>query len=64
MSRVRWLRLTLLLALMAGGALVLGLRGRLPDGTERCYNALRHARALLKREHGDSEVELRMFLLG
>jgi uncharacterized protein involved in oxidation of intracellular sulfur len=35
-----------------------------PYGTERCYNGLRHARALLKRAHGDPEVQLRMFLLG
>lgn len=35
-----------------------------PYGTERCYNALRHARALLKKEHGDTGVEVKMFLLG
>jgi len=34
-----------------------------PYGTERCYNALRHARALLKREHGDPALQLRLFLL-
>jgi uncharacterized protein involved in oxidation of intracellular sulfur len=35
-----------------------------PCGTEHCYNGLRHARALLKKEHGDTEVEVRVFLLG
>jgi len=35
-----------------------------PYGTERSYNGLRHARALLKQEHGDTEVQVRLFLLG
>jgi uncharacterized protein involved in oxidation of intracellular sulfur len=35
-----------------------------PYGTERCYNGLRHTRALLKKEHGDAEVEVRLFLFG
>jgi uncharacterized protein involved in oxidation of intracellular sulfur len=27
-----------------------------PYGTERCYNALRHARSLLRKEHGDAQT--------